>query len=339
MLEQNERISTSTNPLFKPAYSFLSQLGIFIGLTGVGFILAALVQVGVGFSLIDKNIPMDKWGDAVVKAMMLPQNIQLTRWVQIISAAIMFLLPMFFTALIISKKPMAYMGFNKVGNNNQVFIVVGISLLALIFSGVLGEINSKIPIPKSWEATFKQLEETYNSQVLSMARMNSFAEYIFVLVVIALAPALFEEICFRAGLQQILIHWTKKPYLAIVLTSLIFSAIHFSYYGFLPRMALGILLGLLFYYSKNIWFSILMHLLNNGISITVLYVTSVNGKPKETMLDSTMGVEVSFTITALTGIAILTGLTYLIQQFKKTSEQLPTIEPINYLKKENNPFL
>lgn len=338
MEEQNETTLQPKNKPFKPAYSYLGQLGILLGFTGVGFILAALVQVGIGYSMIDKNVPMDKWADAIVTAMMKPENIQLTRWMQIISAATMFLLPMLFTALIISKKSLAYMGFNKVGSINQVFIVIGISLLAIVLSGVLGELNSKIPIPKNWEIAFKKMEEAYNSQVLQMARMNNFSEYLFVMVVIALAPAIFEEICFRSGLQQTLINWTKQPILAIVITSILFSAIHFSYYGFLPRVALGLLLGLLYYYSKNIWFSILMHFLNNGISVSVLYFTSVNGKPKQEVLDSNMGIDVSFTITALVGLAILTALTYLMQNFKASSEKLPTIEPINYLRKNNNPF-
>jgi hypothetical protein len=51
-----------------------------------------------------------------------------------------------------------------------------------------------------------------------------------------------------------------------------------------------------------------------------------------------MGIDVSFTITALVGLAILTALTYLMQNFKASSEKLPTIEPINYLRKNNNPF-
>lgn len=156
MEEQNETTLQPKNKPFKPAYSYLGQLGILLGFTGVGFILAALVQVGIGYSMIDKNVPMDKWADAIVTAMMKPENIQLTRWMQIISAATMFLLPMLFTALIISKKSLAYMGFNKVGSINQVFIVIGISLLAIVLSGVLGELNSKIPIPKNWEIAFKK---------------------------------------------------------------------------------------------------------------------------------------------------------------------------------------
>ena len=62
--------------------------------------------------------------------------------------------------------------------------------------------------------------------------MRSPAEFIFSLLVMALFPALFEETLFRGGLQQILVAWFKKPLLAITITSIIFSAVHFSYYGF-----------------------------------------------------------------------------------------------------------
>ena len=339
MYEQDETTIFKENKPFVPAYSYLGQIGILLGFIGVGFILAAFIQIGVGFSLIDKNVPMTKWGDAIIKAFSKPENINISRWVQIISAAVMFLLPVLFTAMIISKKPFYYMGFNGIATKKQAFIVVGIAFLAIVLSGVLGEINSKIPIPQNWEHVFKKLEEEYNSQILIMARMNNFAEYVFVMIVIALAPAIFEEICFRSGLQQILINWTKQPIVAIIITSVIFSAIHFSYYGFLPRFALGLLLGLIFYYSKNIWFSILMHLLNNGISITAIYLTSVNGKPKQEILDSNMGVSVNLTATALLGVIVLAGLTYLMQQFKAESEQLPTVDTITYLKKDNNPFV
>nr|MCU0321726.1 hypothetical protein [Chitinophagaceae bacterium] len=65
MQEQNETFLITENKPFKPAYSYLGQIGILLGFTGVAFIIAALVQAGIGYSLIDKNTPMDKWADAI----------------------------------------------------------------------------------------------------------------------------------------------------------------------------------------------------------------------------------------------------------------------------------
>jgi membrane protease YdiL (CAAX protease family) len=60
---------------------------------------------------------------------------------------------------------------------------------------------------------------------------------------LAAAPALFEEVLFRGGFQQVFVGWTKNKWAGIIITSILFSAIHFSYFGFLPRLALGIGIG------------------------------------------------------------------------------------------------
>jgi membrane protease YdiL (CAAX protease family) len=106
--------------------------------------------------------------------------------------------------------------------------------------------------------------------------------------VLAAAPAVFEEVLFRGGFQQVFVGWTKNKWAGIIITSLLFSAIHFSYFGFLPRVALGMVLGLIFYYSKNIWLNIILHFLNNAFVVTQLYLLSRQGKPIEKTIDETM---------------------------------------------------
>jgi membrane protease YdiL (CAAX protease family) len=97
-------------------------------------------------------------------------------------------------------------------------------------------------------------------------------------MVLAIVPALFEEFFFRGCLQQIMIALTKNAFVGIMITAILFSAIHLSFYGFLPRVFLGVLLGYIFYYSKNLWLSIIAHFLNNAFSVTVLYSLSRSGK-------------------------------------------------------------
>ena len=87
--------------------------------------------------------------------------------------------------------------------------------------------------------------------------------------------AVGEEMTFRGLLQQSL---TRKmnPHIAIFLSAAIFSFIHFQFYGFLPRMFLGILLGYMFYITNSLWVSILMHFANNGTAV-ILYYLNYNG--------------------------------------------------------------
>ena len=76
------------------------------------------------------------------------------------------------------------------------------------------------------------MEDSRAAQETALININSFPRYIISLIVIGLLPGLFEEICFRAGLQNILTRWFKGPGVAIILTAIIFSLIHISYYGF-----------------------------------------------------------------------------------------------------------
>src|SRR6185436_14085401 len=141
----------------------------------------------------------------------------------------------------------------------QVFILVGIVFIAMIVSGVLSEVNEMIPLTKKAESYFKGLEDEYNKEMFAIANMKSTQDYIVSLVIIALLPALFEEMLFRGALQPVMISITRNAFAGILITSILFSAIHMSYYGFLPRLALGLIIGYVFYLSKNLWLASITH--------------------------------------------------------------------------------
>ena len=93
---------------------------------------------------------------------------------------------------------------------------------------------------------------------------------------IAGLAALGEELLFRSLLQTSLIKICKNAHIGIIIASVIFSFIHFEFYGFLPRLVLGLLLGYMFYFSGSIWVPMLMHFLNNG-TVVVLYFLNNKG--------------------------------------------------------------
>jgi membrane protease YdiL (CAAX protease family) len=110
------------------------------------------------------------------------------------------------------------------------------------------------------------------------SNVNSSVDFLMSLFIMAFLPALFEEVFFRAVVQNLLVNWWKKPILAILVTSIIFSLIHGSVYLFLSRIILGFALGLMYYKSKNIWVNIIAHFLNNGIIVTMMFVYSLQHK-------------------------------------------------------------
>jgi membrane protease YdiL (CAAX protease family) len=142
-------------------------------------------------------------------------------------------------------------------------------------AGPLQELSEKIvaylPV---WEQWAKKLEAAYNEQVNLLSNLNGIGDLILALLIMAFFPALFEELFFRGALQTLLVKWWKKPLLAILISSLVFSLIHMSIYLFLSRLALGFALGLMFHYTKNIWVNTIAHFLNNAFAVAQMYALS-----------------------------------------------------------------
>ena len=311
----------------QPKIRYSSQVAILAGLIGVSFIIASFAAAGFWRVFTGKSI------FTMQEDMANPAFANAARWTQLIAAAIMFFIPAIIYARIVNPNPFQQLGFNSVISGKQFFLVLLIALCGMALSGSLGTLNEMIPISKEWAAKFKNAEDAYNKQVLIIAKMNSFKEYLFAMVVIALAPAIFEEVLFRGALQRLFQHWFKNISVAIVVTSIIFSIVHFSYYGFLARAGLGIILGLIFYYSRNIWLCIWAHFINNGLAVTALYVLGLQGKNPETALKDNFPI--------IYGAAALIIIIFLLLSFKKESNSIGANEiydgSLEKLK-SNNPF-
>ncbi len=302
----------------KPRISYFGQFGILIGLFGAGLILAVIIQLFFALSMVNLGDLMSGNQKGLLTAMALPENINKVRWMQMLGTFAMMFLPAFFFALIVSKQPLNYFGLNKTSNAQLVFLVIAIAITALFLSGGLGELNKLIPISKKLAIKFKAMEDDYADQVMMLANMKSLADYFISLLMIAILPAVFEELLFRGTLQQLLIGWFKNAHVAIFVTSFLFSIIHFSYYGFLPRLALGLMLGYIFYFSKNIWLSMLMHFINNGVAITALYFATSKGEDAKKVMDESYPLWVA----ALTLIIVL----FLFKLYKTACEKFEVQE-------------
>lgn len=295
----------------KQNISYPSQLGILIGLAGAGLLFGGILSIAVMFSQLGMAKAME------VKELFKAENVNLIRWLQIISTTFLFFIPSVVFARIVSKKPFQYLGYNKYLNIQQVILVVLIMIASLPIAGALAELTEKIPLPAHWVKYFKAAEDDYNKQVEVLTLMKNSKDYILSMLIIALLPALFEETIFRGGLQNILTRWTKIPLLAIIITSIIFSAVHFSFYGFLSRAALGIVLGLIYYHSGNIWLNILAHIFNNGAAVTYMYLQTVKtGKPPAADIENTMPLW-----SGAVALIILVGLIYVFIRISKSLKQ------------------
>jgi membrane protease YdiL (CAAX protease family) len=292
----------------KPTVNYASQFAFLLGLMGVGMILSSLLISFVSAQVL--HVPYKQ----ALKLLNLPQNVGLSRLLNTLGAFLCFLVPAFVLARVVSKKPFSQLGFQSSISGKQFLFILVLTFTSIVLSGALGTINEWIPLPQKWYAKAKEMEEAYKASMLTMATMKTFTDYLLALLVLATAPALFEEVLFRGGFQQVFIGWTNSKWAGIMITSILFSAIHFSYFGFLPRVVLGLVLGLIFYYSKNLWLSILLHFLNNALVVTQLYAVSKQGKSIEKTVDENVPV--------WWGIFALIALIFLLRAFKKESNRV-----------------
>jgi membrane protease YdiL (CAAX protease family) len=180
---------------------------------------------------------------------------------------------------------------------------------------VLQQLTEMMPFSKATFAQFKAAEDEYNKQVAVIARMNNFTDYLVSVIMIAFLPAVFEETFFRGGVQNLLSRWFKTPIVAIVITSVIFSAVHGSYLGFLSRFALSFILGWMYYRTGNIWLNIVGHFTNNFLGVTSLYITSLSG----TKADPSKLTDQNFPLWV--GLISLAAVCALFMAFEKASKK------------------
>lgn len=291
-----------------PRFSPLMQFAILCMLCGIGLVIGSFVSLGIVKAYL--HVPLTQLQEALLKS----ENANLSRILQVVTTLFFMALPAFVFALIMKQKPFQYIGFNSAISGKQVFIVVGIVVMCLILSEALSEVNQIIPITKNAAAYFKQLEDEYNKQMLAIANIQTLSDYIISLFIIALLPALFEEMLFRGTLQPIMISATKNAFAGILITSILFSAIHMSYYGFLPRLALGLIIGYVYYFSKNIWLSVTTHFLYNAFGVTQLYALSKRGLLNSNAVNDSASFPVYYGLFA----AVALYITFMV--FKRESE-------------------
>jgi hypothetical protein len=153
-------------------------------------------------------------------------------------------------------------------------LVVLITIVVIPFTSLIIEWNANLDFPAfldEFESWAKKLEKELEGLTLFITDFQGIGQLLMGLFVIALIPAVGEELLFRGLIQNKLAQFFNI-HAAIWLAGMIFSAVHFQFYGFIPRMLLGVLFGYIYYWSGNLWLPILGHFVNNAFTLTMFYL-------------------------------------------------------------------
>jgi len=207
-----------------------------------------------------------------------PGNTDVLKLVQLIMSVAVIILPPLVLAFFVSQKPLQYLKITTKPAGLDLILVGVIMIIAIPFINLLGDLNQHIVLPKAFSGIelWMKASETETAQLTEkFVSVHSISGLFTNIGLIALIPALGEELFFRGALQKILTDWRGKT-IAIWLSAILFSAIHFQFYGFIPRMLLGAFFGYLLIGSNSLWLPVTAHFINNAIAI-IFYYFKYNG--------------------------------------------------------------
>ena len=178
----------------------------------------------------------------------------------------------------------------------------------------LTALNISIPLPE-WARTGQDNAFQLLGNIL---QMNGIGDLFISLILVALLPALGEELIFRGIVQNKLSELIANPHIAILIASLLFGLTHMQLERILPLSFLGLLLGYSYYYSRSIIVPIILHLLNNGLQVVSLYSI---GKIDQEIIENTPELPPMMVITSL---LIVVGLFLLARRRQVQASEITT---------------
>ena len=194
----------------------------------------------------------------------------LMRITQFISAVGTFLLPACFFAWLCSNQPKRYLSIGKL----PTLEVLALTFLSMFLINpaisLTGLLNQQMELPSFMEGIehwMRTREDEAERLTLLLLSEKGIGALLANLLVVALTAGITEEFLFRGAFQRILERWTSNPHLVIWIAACLFSAFHMQFYGFLPRMLLGVYFGYLLYWSRNIWIPVFAHFTNNAFAV------------------------------------------------------------------------
>lgn len=229
---------------------------------------------------------------------------------QALSQVVVFGGTAIFFCYMFQDKPLKYMRFN-IWRTPRTFLgVLIVLLLALPTADWLTTVNDGMHLPPSMaglENMMRQISERSQLLLEGFLLRDGVGALIANILVLALVPALCEEMFFRGALQQTIVDCLNgKHHVAIWITAAVFSLMHGDFFAFLPRFYLGLLLGYLYYYSRSIWVNVTAHFLNNTF-VVILYFLAAKGVIE---IETAKSLGIPFVIVLVTFVSALLFFKY-----------------------------
>jgi len=251
------------SPLYQLFVSLLIIMGVGITLSII-LILAGTMIFGSDLTVLEKSTEALRNSD-----------VGFLKYILIIQDISLFLVPSII--ILVMMKPGSSTGLSelKIPHLKETGLVIILALCILPVTSFTEQINAGMHLPEWLSGVEKWMveKEDHANNIINQVMISpAFGTMILNLFIIAILPAVAEEILFRGVLQKILYNLFKSGHAAIWVTAFIFSTIHFQFFGFIPRFILGLVFGYLFFWSGTLWLPVISHFVNNAVPVVVAYI-------------------------------------------------------------------
>jgi membrane protease YdiL (CAAX protease family) len=158
----------------------------------------------------------------------------------------------------------------------------------------------------------KAAQEASDNMFNAFLNIQSFASFIKVFFIMAVVPAVGEEMFFRGVLMRFARQRSRTMVFPIIFTAVVFAYSHTNIYGYLSIFSAGVLLAVIYNLTGSIWCSILGHLSFNGMQVTLSYLGNHSPSIKAFMASNTVPIYL------IIGGAVVFGLSFYLLLKNKT---------------------
>ncbi len=198
-------------------------------------------------------------------------------------------------------------------------VIFGCLFIAAAFplAQAVYEWNRNLPLP-DW---MTEMEDQSTDLIRNILIMERWDELLFNLLAVGVFPALGEELVFRGLVQRqlerlfgrhaqssnqagrILLSPSWSGHLAVWSSGILFSAIHLQFEGFFARLILGVSLGYLLLWTRNLWVPIIAHFFNNAGQVIIQFI--YDPLQQESLVESEESLPLSVLLLSLPTLAVI----------------------------------
>ena len=195
-----------------------------------------------------------------------------------------FIVPAVVAMAIFYRKPLHAMCLDRAPQWKALLLVVAFYVVSLPAMNWLVNVNESMSLPSSLsglEQIMRQLEDSAAETTKQLLDIHTISELLACVFVVGFMAGLSEEMLFRGAMQRTMQDSRLGIHAVVWTTAIIFSAIHMQFYGFIPRMVLGVWLGYLLVWTRSLWVPIIAHTLNNSTVVLMSYLANVGVVPED----------------------------------------------------------